>query len=174
MLPHSDIARLSSADGAEVSIDDDMFDLLRGSIRYCEQSLGWFDVTVGSLTSLWDFQRGTMLDEDELAERLALVDWRGIVLGGKPGARTARLETPGAMMGCRRHGEGLDCRQADRAFEALRIAHFIINLGALATLHYASEGDPFSIGGIALLIAIVLAGSGGYLKSERVLLVVIY
>lgn len=50
----------------------------------------------------------------------------------------------------------------------------LCGLGALTTLHYASEGEPLSVGGIALLIAIVLAGSGGYLKSERVLLVVIY
>ena len=68
---------------------------------------------------------------------------------------------------------------ADRLTELLQrcgIAHFIINLGALTTLHYAyaSEGDSLSVGGIALLIAIVLAGSGGYLKSERVPLVVIY
>lgn len=67
---------------------------------------------------------------------------------------------------------------ADRLTELLKrcgIAHFIINLGALTTLHYvyASEGDSLSVGGIALLIAIVLAGSGGYLKSERVPLVVI-
>lgn len=41
-------------------------------------------------------------------------------------------------------------------------------------LHYASEGDSLSVGGIALLIAIVLAGSGGYLKSERAPLAVIY
>lgn len=50
----------------------------------------------------------------------------------------------------------------------------LCDLGALTTLHYASEGDSLSVGDIALLIAIVLAGSGGYLKSERVLLVVIY
>lgn len=52
---------------------------------------------------------------------------------------------------------------ADRLTELLKrcgIAHFIINLGALTTLHYASEGDSLSVGGIALLIAIVLAGSG--------------
>lgn len=53
---------------------------------------------------------------------------------------------------------------ADRLTELLKrcgIAHFIINLGALTMLHYASEGDSLSVGGIALLIAIVLAGSGG-------------
>lgn len=50
----------------------------------------------------------------------------------------------------------------------------LCGLGAPTTLHYASEGDSLSVGGIALLIAIVLAGSGGYLKSEGVLLVVIY
>lgn len=41
-------------------------------------------------------------------------------------------------------------------------------------LHYASEGDSLSVGGITLLIAIALAGSGGYLKSERAPLVVVY
>ena len=66
---------------------------------------------------------------------------------------------------------------ADRLTELLKrcgIGDFIINLVALTMLHYASEGDSLSVGGIALLIAIVLAGSGGYLKPERVPLVVIY
>lgn len=72
---------------------------------------------------------------------------------------------------------GVPSQIADGLTELLKrcgIAHFIINLGALTMLHYASEGDSLSVGGIALLIAIVLAGSGGYLKSERAPLVVIY
>lgn len=146
-LPHSDIARLNAAGGAEVGIDDDTFDLLQGSVCYCEQSLGWFDITVGSLTSLWDFQRGHMPDADERASRLALVDWRGIVLGGEPGTRMARLVTPGAMVDVGGTAKGWI---ADRLTELLKdcgIAHFIINLGGNVVVAGGKpDGSPFSVG----------------------------
>lgn len=146
-LPHSDIARLNRSDGAEVGIDDDTFDLLRGSVRYCEQSLGWFDITVGSLTSLWDFQRGRMPDTDELASRLALVDWRGIVLGGEPGARTARLGTPGAMVDVGGTAKGWIADRLTELLKSYGIAHFIINLGGNVVVAGGKpDGSPFSVG----------------------------
>lgn len=146
-LPHSDVSRLNAAGGAEVTIADETYDLLRGSLYYCEQSLGWFDITVGSLTSLWDFQRGVMPDADALQGRLALVDWRGIELGGEPGTRTARLSHPGAMVDVGGTAKGWI---ADRLGEFLRVqgvGHFIINLGGNVVVGGGKpDGSPFSVG----------------------------
>ena len=146
-LPHSDISRLNAADGSRVNIADETYDLLQGSLRYCEQSLGWFDITVGSLTSLWDFQRGVMADADALRERLALVDWRGVELGGGSGARTARLVHLGAMVDVGGTAKGWI---ADRLGELLRdqgVKHFIINLGGNVVVGGGKpDGSPFSVG----------------------------
>lgn len=146
-LPHSDISRLNAAKGVRVAIADETHDLLQGSLRYCEESLGWFDITVGSLTSLWDFQRGVMADNDALRERLALVDWRGVELGGESGARTARLVHPGAMVDVGGTAKGWI---ADRLGELLRgqgIEHFIVNLGGNVVVGGGKpDGTPFSIG----------------------------
>lgn len=146
-LPHSDVSRLNAAGGAAVAIADETYDLLQGSLRYCEQSLGWFDITVGALTSLWDFQRGVMADADELRERLGLVDWRRVELGGEPGARTARLGMPGAMVDVGGTAKGWI---ADRLGELLRdcdVRHFIINLGGNVVVGGGKpDGSPFAVG----------------------------
>lgn len=146
-LPHSDVSRLNAAGGAAVAIADETYDLLQGSLRYCEQSLGWFDITVGALTSLWDFQRGVMADADELRERLGLVDWRCVELGGEPGARTARLGMPGAMVDVGGTAKGWI---ADRLGELLRdcgVSHFIINLGGNVVVGGGKpDGSPFAVG----------------------------
>lgn len=146
-LPHSDVSRLNAAGGAEVRITDETYDLLQGSLRYCEQSLGWFDITVGSLTSLWDFQQGVMADADALQERLALVDWRGVVLGGEPGARTARLSTPGAMVDVGGTAKGWIADRLAELCEARGVAHFIINLGGNVVVGGGKrDGSPFAVG----------------------------
>lgn len=146
-LPHSDVSRLNTAGGAAVAIADETYELLQGSLRYCEQSLGWFDITVGALTSLWDFQRGVMADADELRERLGLVDWRRVELGGEPGARTARLGMPGAMVDVGGTAKGWI---ADRLGELLRdcgVRHFIINLGGNVVVGGGKpDGSPFAVG----------------------------
>lgn len=79
-LPHSDIARLNDAHGSWVDVSRETFDLLATSKRYCEESGGIFDITMGSAVKLWDFHRGIIPDAAELEEALRHVDWRGVVL----------------------------------------------------------------------------------------------
>lgn len=146
-LAHSDIARLNAAEGAEVSIDDDTYNLIKGSIRYCERSLGWFDITIGSLTSLWDFKSGKIPDARALQSRLALVDWRGIKLGGTSGARTAQLVHPGAMVDVGGTAKGWIADRLAELFRADGVQHFIINLGGNVVVGGGKpDGTPFSVG----------------------------
>ena len=75
-LPHSDIARLNDAHGAWVDVSRETFELLAASKRYCEESGGIFDITMGAAVRLWDFHAGTIPDDAELAAALQHVDWR--------------------------------------------------------------------------------------------------
>lgn len=83
-LPHSDIARLNDARGSWVDVSRETFDLLAASKRYCEESGGIFDITMGSAVRLWDFHRGIIPDAAEIEEALRHVDWRSIVLEQRP------------------------------------------------------------------------------------------
>lgn len=72
-------------------MEDDTYDLLAGSLRFCEASHGLFDVTIGPVVALWDFKRGVIPERGALDAALEHVGYRNLVLGGRPGARTARL-----------------------------------------------------------------------------------
>lgn len=79
-LPHSDIARLNGARGRWVEIQPETFELLQASLRYCEESGGVFDITMGAAVRLWDFHREVIPDADELRRALDHVNWRNVEL----------------------------------------------------------------------------------------------
>lgn len=58
--PESDICRAHSCAPAEVGIAPETADLIRRSLGYCERSRGTFDVTMGTVTRLWDFHEGVV------------------------------------------------------------------------------------------------------------------
>ncbi|MDO4443641.1 MAG: FAD:protein FMN transferase [Slackia sp.] len=82
-LPHSDISRLNAADGAWVDVSRETFELLAASKRYCAESSGIFDITMGAAVRLWDFHRGIVPRQAELEEALKHVDWRFVELKEK-------------------------------------------------------------------------------------------
>lgn len=87
-LPESELYQLNAGtlpqeDGAFV-LSDSLADLIRQGLYYSELSEGAFDISIGPVSSLWDFTSGTALipDEQELARALELVDYRQVELDG--------------------------------------------------------------------------------------------
>ena len=87
-LPESELYRLNAGtlpqeDGAYI-LSDPLADLVGQGLSYSELSGGAFDITIGPVSSLWDFTSGTALlpDEEELSQALALVDYRQVSLEG--------------------------------------------------------------------------------------------
>ena len=146
-LPHSDIARINAARGTTVPIDDITYDVLAASLGYCEASEGCFDITVGSVLALWNFHTGVIPDQEALDHALEHVGWRGVRLGGTPGARTARMADPLAMVDVGGTAKGYI---ADRVCEILAregLRHFIVNLGGnVAVFGGKPDGSPFRVG----------------------------
>ena len=58
--PDSDIARAHAHAPEPVAIAPEMAEVLRLARGYCERSGGCFDITMGTVTSLWDFHRGVV------------------------------------------------------------------------------------------------------------------
>ena len=87
-LPESELYQLNAGtlpqeDGAFI-LSDSLADLIRQGLYYSELSEGAFDISIGPVSSLWDFTSGTALipDEQELARALELVDYRQVELDG--------------------------------------------------------------------------------------------
>lgn len=77
-LPHSDIARLNAAGGEPVEVHADTAELLQEALRYCANSEGCFDITMGSVVRLWNFHEGVIPDQASIDAALAHVDWRAV------------------------------------------------------------------------------------------------
>ena len=74
----SEVTRLNDAGGAWVELSPNTLDLVDKSRAYCEASGGIFDVTMGSVTPLWNFHAGVVPVRADLDEALKHVDWHMI------------------------------------------------------------------------------------------------
>lgn len=80
----SDIARAHAASPNAVSVSPQTAHLVRQALGYCERSRGKFDITMGTVTSLWNFHTGEVPSRLALARALPHVDYRHIVLDEEP------------------------------------------------------------------------------------------
>ncbi len=104
-LPHSDIARLNDARGAWIDVSRETFELLAASKRYCKESGGIFDITMGAAVRLWDFHAGVIPDDAELAAALQHVNWQAVELEHAPAQEGGwGKSAPGAHAAARNGG----------------------------------------------------------------------
>ena len=146
-LAGSDIARLNAAAGGTVFVEDDTYDLLAGSLRFCEASRGLFDVTIGPVVALWGFKRGVVPERRAVEAALEHVGYRKLVLGGRAGARTARLADACAAVDVGGTAKGYIADRLCERLEGLGLKHFIVDLGGnVAVRGGKPDGSPFVVG----------------------------
>ena len=97
--PDSELMRLSrGAGGPPAKVSEDLFQVLAAAQELAARSGGAFDVTVGPLVRLWRRarRRHELPDADRLAQALALVGYRNLLLD--PRHRTAQLLKPAMLL----------------------------------------------------------------------------
>ena len=94
--PSSNIARINTAQGAATAVDPDTAQLIALALDYCAQADGLFDITIGAVSTLWDFERGVRPDDAAIADALQHVDWHGVEVDEE--SSTVRLTDPQAKL----------------------------------------------------------------------------
>ena len=152
-LPHSDIARLNAAAGAETPLHPETFRLLQAAQHYCAESQGTFDVTIGAAGRLWNFHEGVMPSEDALAQAVKHVDWHTLVLREESGAEEstprcfARLEDPQASVDAGGIAKGYIADDLTALLSERGVQTFIVNLGGNVVTHGVKpNGAKWKIG----------------------------
>ncbi|MDO4437630.1 MAG: FAD:protein FMN transferase [Coriobacteriaceae bacterium] len=92
----SDIARINAAQGEPVAADPATIDLLEQALAFCQAAQGLFDITIGAVSTLWDFTEGIRPSDADLADALPHVNWRFVELDASQG--TVRLSDPEAKI----------------------------------------------------------------------------
>ena len=62
------------------AISKELYQVIKQGLYYSELSNGAFDITIGSISSLWDFKNNTIPQDNLIKERLQDVSYKNIVL----------------------------------------------------------------------------------------------
>ena len=111
----SDIARINAAAGQPVTVDPATSDLITHALGYCAQAAGRFDITIGAVSTLWDFDKGTRPTNEQIAAALPHVNWQNVIVDEQAG--TVQLTDPEAKLDLGGIAKGY---VADRLCELLR------------------------------------------------------
>ncbi len=150
-IPDSDIAKINASGGAPVTVHDETAELLSIGIAYGELSGGRFDITIGSLSELWDISTKALLkqtdasmipDEAAIGRALSAVDYHAIQIDGNE----VTLLNPDARIDLGGIAKGYI---ADRMKEFLNengVTSGFINLGGnVLALGPKPDGSPYNI-----------------------------
>lgn len=138
---NSELNRLSrtSGSGEAVRVSDDLFKVLKESVRMAEMSGGLFDITIGPMSSFWRVVRMSpdpeLPTDEELAELKQKVGYEYIELNEEN--RTVTLLKPGMKLDLGGIAKGYAAEEALKVLQSNGINRALIDAGGDVTL-----GDP--------------------------------
>lgn len=141
----SDIYNINTHATEPVTVDPETITLLQKGLEYAKVSDGKFDITIGKLSSLWDFgnNEGTIPDDADIKSALATVDYHAISIDGD----TVTLTNPDAMIDLGGIAKGYIADQMKAYLNENGVTSGMINLGGnVLTIGSKSSGDAYTIG----------------------------
>lgn len=122
----SDINRVNSSPGEFVSVSKDTAGWIAQCIDVCEKSSGAFDISIGKLTRLWDFdsEKNTVPDEAKIKEYAEGVDYTSVFFND-----TAIKISEEQSIDLGAVGKGIACDCAYRTLQDHRIKSAVISVG---------------------------------------------
>ena len=141
----SEISKINNAKGQFVEVSDDTITLLEKGIYYGDMSKGLFDITIGSVSKLWDFhaEKPSVPSKKKINSGRKHVNYRNIMIVDnkvKLTDRKASLDVGAIAKGY----------IADRLKDYLvskNVKHAIINLGGnVLVLGTKTDGSEYNIG----------------------------
>ena len=141
--PDSRLFALNVAAGKWIDVGEELANVLRAALGYCERTDGLFDITMGGVCCLWDFKRGVVPGAAAVTEALAHVGWRNVRVEGAQ----ARIVDPQTTIDLGGMAKGYI---ADRVIDLLKrrgATSGVINLGGnVACLGGKPDGGAWNVG----------------------------
>jgi FAD:protein FMN transferase len=127
-----------------VKISQELFDLLRESVRYSELTGGAFDITYASVGYLYDFKKGVHPDAKAIQDALPGINWRRMVLDEKN--TTVFFQREGMRIDLGGIAKG---HSVDKGIEILRklgVTRAMVNAGGDTRIIGDRFGRPWVVG----------------------------
>lgn len=126
----SDISRAHAVSPRPVRVAPETAELTRLALGYCARSQGVFDITMGTVTSLWDFHTGEVPSGLALARALPHVGYGRIRLGeDADGSPTLAILDPETVLDLGGIAKGYIADDLARVLERHGVGRFVVNLG---------------------------------------------
>lgn len=140
---NSDIDRINKAGGSPVEVQPETAELIRQALRYCEETGGLFDITIGAASFLWDFKAGVVPDASELAKAIAHIDYTQV----KVDDTTVQLLDPDARIDLGGVAKGYIADNLIAYLQEQGVKSGFVNLGGnVKTLGTKPDGSPWAVG----------------------------
>ncbi len=141
--PASQLYRVNHAEGRACAVDPELAALTETALSYCEASEGRYDITVGSVSQLWDFKHGVIPTASDVEAALEHVDYRRVRVRGTE----IQLADPASCIDLGGIAKGYIADAILELFRTRGVAHALINLGGnVAAMGGKLDGSPWHIG----------------------------
>ncbi len=148
MSPYKETSELSrlnrEAASQPVQVSQELFDLLKTSIRFSELTNGAFDITFSSVGYLYDYRAGLQPDDKTIAEHLPGINYRHLILDEKN--RTVQYAREGVRIDLGGIGKGHAVDSGIALLKANGVTHAFVNAGGDSFVLRDRMGRPWYIG----------------------------
>jgi thiamine biosynthesis lipoprotein len=143
--PDSEISRVNAhAAQAPMPISDELFGLVERSLGLSKASGGAFDITYDSVGYLYDFRAHQRPTDAEIAEHLAAIDYRHVVLDRE--RRTIFFKTKGVRINLGGIAKGYVVERAAAMLRERGVEHALLNAGGDTRVLGDRRGQPWIVG----------------------------
>ena len=144
-IESSEVSQINSAGGKWVTVGKDTLKVVKAGVKYGELSDGDFDITIGSVSGLWDFQSENPVvpEQSKITEALKHVNYKNIQFDGNK----IRIIDPEAKLDLGGIAKGYVADELTTLLEKEGVTSAVINLGGnISTIGSKPDGSPFIIG----------------------------
>lgn len=141
----SEISQINNAKGKFVEVSDDTITLLEKGIYYGNMSKGLFDITIGCVSKLWDFQaeEPSIPSTKKVNAAKRHINYRNIMIVDNK----VKLTDPKASLDVGAIAKGYIADRIKDYLVSKNVKHAIINLGGnVLVLGTKTDGSKYNIG----------------------------
>jgi thiamine biosynthesis lipoprotein len=143
--PDSELSQINlHAAEAPVTVDRELFDLLKVSLHFSEITDGAFDITYAGVGHLYDYRRHIRPTEAQIQAALPTVNWRNLILD--PDKLTVKFAMPGMRIDVGGIGKGYAVDRCIAILQALGISHALVTAGGDSRIIGDRDGRPWIVG----------------------------
>lgn len=129
----SDVYRINHAGGQAVEVDSATIEVVNKGLEYSRLSGGAFDITIGKVSDIWNFQEmddkgnrvGVIPEADVISEAMNHVDYNCVVIEGN----TIRLTDPAAELDLGGIAKGYIADKVAEFLESKGVTSAVVDLG---------------------------------------------